>query len=493
MENIIENKAVSAEVIFRRRADGVTRASRELLAALQQNKVRFAHWKSNSHLAEGLAGKTDLDLLVYPQDQQAFEATLRQLCYKKIRSQPWSSYPQVEDWIGLDEETGRLLHVHTHYALVTGIKHVKHLYLPWTEEFFRQLKTDEQTGWPVPKAELEALILFIRIWAKMPPGARISRQPQIPVYMQQELLGLLIQSQPDQLREIGSKLQLQLPADMDSRIRKIIAENNTPEILGLARYFYAQVKPYYRKAWPLALAESFYYKMALKISPRLTRFLGPTRMGKQLVGEGKIIALIGCDGSGKSSLSQDLLAWLTYKIDTHYFYLGKNPFIKSYNKIVLAKEDFLFGRSFLARGIKKLIGKYYFIILIRRKVAMLRLAKEMRKQGSIILCDRFPQQEIPGLNDGPNLSQSSNKRAAEWEQQQFKRVKSLGADLVFRLRVSPEVAAQRKPEHDFEKIKLKSESINKILLPESVMIDIDSDQSYEQVLLKIKQIIWKYL
>jgi hypothetical protein len=35
-----------------------------LLSTLRQNGVRFAHWKSNLHLAEALAGETDLDLLI---------------------------------------------------------------------------------------------------------------------------------------------------------------------------------------------------------------------------------------------------------------------------------------------------------------------------------------------------------------------------------------------------------------------------------------------
>ncbi|HWL90278.1 MAG TPA: hypothetical protein VNP90_02835, partial [Actinomycetota bacterium] len=35
-----------------------------LLDDLADHGVRFCHWKSNEHLAAGLAGRTDLDLLV---------------------------------------------------------------------------------------------------------------------------------------------------------------------------------------------------------------------------------------------------------------------------------------------------------------------------------------------------------------------------------------------------------------------------------------------
>jgi thymidylate kinase len=494
MEHTIEDQAVQAEVKIDLLAPaGATQASSQLLLALQQGRIRFAHWKSNSHLAEGLAGKTDLDLLIYPADREAFDAVMASLDYKKLQSQPWSTYPQVEDWIGMDEETGNLLHIHTHYALVTGIKHVKHLYLPWTEEFFRQLTTDPQTGWPIPKPEMEALVLLIRIWAKTPPFVRLRRRPAIPVHMQQELLGLLHQGHPDQLADLARKLGLQVPADLGLRVRKITEENDSLEIIKLAKYFYGQVKRYYRKPWPLALAISFYYKLYLRAVYYLNRLIGPLSQGKHLADGGKIIALVGCDGSGKSSLSKDILSWLTYKIDTHYFYLGKNPYIKSYNKIIVAKENILFRKSWLSGAVKKLIGGFYFVTLIRRKVAMLQLARKMKKQGSVVLCDRFPQQDIPGMNDGPHLRQSKNKWTSELEQHQFNQIKSLPADLIFRLQVSPETASKRKPEHDFEKIKIKSESMTKISFPGSVMINIDSNASYEQVLLSIKREIWKQL
>jgi thymidylate kinase len=494
MEHTLENQTLKAEVALGHRPlAGITRESLRLLAALQQKRIRFAHWKSNIRLPRSLAGKTDLDLLVYPEDRGAFDALMQELAYKKLHSQPWSTYPQVEDWIGMDEETGNWLHLHTHYALVTGIQHVKHLYLPWTREFFQHLTTDQQTGWPIPKPEMESLILLIRIWAKTPPLVRLHSRPQIPEYLQDELVGLLHQTHTDELSDLCKKLHLKVPDDIGLRVRKIADDRDATEMLRLAQYFYGQLTSFYRLPWPVALAGSFYYKFFLKTRRYAAKLIGPMRTGKQLVEGGKIIALIGCDGSGKSSLSRDLLSWLTYKLDTHYFYLGKNPYIKSYNKIIFAKEDFLFRKSFMARAAKKLIGNLYFLILIRKKVTMLQAARKLRQQGSIILCDRFPQQEIPGMNDGPNLFPRVHSWAAQLEQQQFNRVKELGADLVFRLQVSPETASRRKPEHDFSQIKLKSESINKILLPGARIIDIDSDKPYDQVLLTIKREIWKNL
>ena len=41
----------------------VLEAAALLFASLNEEKVRYCHWKSNEHLLEGLAGQTDLDVL----------------------------------------------------------------------------------------------------------------------------------------------------------------------------------------------------------------------------------------------------------------------------------------------------------------------------------------------------------------------------------------------------------------------------------------------
>src|SRR5688500_7943995 len=59
----------------------VTRESVELLADLQQEHVRFIHWKGNMHLLSSLEGKTDIEILVHPEDRSQFETIVRRRLY----------------------------------------------------------------------------------------------------------------------------------------------------------------------------------------------------------------------------------------------------------------------------------------------------------------------------------------------------------------------------------------------------------------------------
>ena len=178
-----------------------------LLSALRQKEVRFAHWKSNLHLAEALAGETDLDLLIDERDAHAFRASMKEVHGRRVISQPWARYPGVEDWLVYDDTSGGFMHLHVHYILVTGLKRVKHLRLPWTQTVLSHLRNDPASNWPIPVASLELLILLIRIWAKMPPWRRLLA-PRIPRHTLEELRWLEAEADAKEFGSLATSLGL---------------------------------------------------------------------------------------------------------------------------------------------------------------------------------------------------------------------------------------------------------------------------------------------
>ena len=85
---------------------------------LSDEDVSYCHWKSNANIDKSLAGKTDFDLLVSETERKKFENILNELNFKQVLSPPEKQFPGVEDYLGFDEETGGLCHLHIHYKLL---------------------------------------------------------------------------------------------------------------------------------------------------------------------------------------------------------------------------------------------------------------------------------------------------------------------------------------------------------------------------------------
>lgn len=241
----------------------------------------------------------------------------------------------------------------------------------------------------------------------------------------------------------------------------------------------------------MATLKTLYYKYFLKANRHAGRFTGPVQLKKTITEGGKIIALVGSDGSGKSTLCNDLIKWLTFKIDAHYFYFGKRPFIKSYGRQLFSKTGFLFNHPVISKYFRKLAGNLFYLLLLHKKVNMLRLGKQLRRKNSLVICDRFPQKDIKGYFDGPKIQSAGNTWFSRLEMKQFHMLYTNGADVIFRLNISPEVASRRKPEHDCKMIEQKCNDLSKISFGHAKVIDVDASLPYEQVLLDIKRKIWK--
>ena len=243
----------------------------QLRIALEETGVGIALWKSNEHMNEALAGKTDLDMLVKLQDRLKFLNVMRLLGAKKILSQPWARYPCVEDWLLMDGATFTFLHLHVHFEMVTGLKRVKHLRLPWVDAMFANLRVDEQHGWPIPTAEMELLILLVRLWAKMPPLRRLFA-PKIPMHVDKELRWLERQANATRINSLatslGLKVSLRLPLGDDRAVIKA------------ARKLYSQLIRHSRVSWPAALVFAASLNLRLAATRFWLRWIGPVQTGK---------------------------------------------------------------------------------------------------------------------------------------------------------------------------------------------------------------------
>ncbi|MFO1034694.1 MAG: hypothetical protein U1E15_11655 [Hyphomicrobiales bacterium] len=377
----------------------------ELRDRLRAAGVKFVHWKSNDHLAEALAGLTDIDLYVPPSDREAFATAMAGLGAQHIIGQPWSTYPNVEDWLLFDEASGGFLHLHQHFALMTGLKRVKHLAIPWGPMLMENLREDGASGWPIPAAEMEFIILLVRIWAKMPPWRRAFGQ-RIPGSIRKELDWLRKDSNPETVRALLARL---LPGVPPAAVLEVATAENPSkaQIISAARLLNRALINSERLPWGRALGQAAGRNGAMAVRRGLRPLSPRAQVGKTLPVCGVTVAVIGSDGAGKSTVTAALTKWLRFKLDTECLYLGTGDggsglfdltrrAVRGAVRAVKPKTDTSAARPTRREGDKRgnRVVALHHLLLLRQKLARLRLARALAADGRMVILDRFSARPV---------------------------------------------------------------------------------------------------
>ena len=137
-----------------------------LFRQFEECGVPCCHFKSNEHLLEGLAGVTDLDLLIASDRARAAQGALQTAGFKRFSGRFAAAYPAVEDYLGFDTDTGRLIHAHVYYALVVGEPNLKGYQLGFDGAVLATRVVDRATGVHTSDPSYEMLLLLIRFALK---------------------------------------------------------------------------------------------------------------------------------------------------------------------------------------------------------------------------------------------------------------------------------------------------------------------------------------
>ena len=135
-----------------------------LISLLDADGIRYCHWKSNWTLARTLEGDTDLDLLIHPEDAARFREVLKDLGFKPSFETGIKELGGVEHRHALDEETGRLVHIHAYERIVTGESLAKNYELPIAEQILGTVR--RQSGMPIPSAGAALIVFMLRMLIK---------------------------------------------------------------------------------------------------------------------------------------------------------------------------------------------------------------------------------------------------------------------------------------------------------------------------------------
>ena len=214
-----------------------------------------------------------------------------------------------------------------------------------------------------------------------------------------------------------------------------------------------------------------------------------------------LIAIVGSDGAGKSTVVASLLPWLRAYRPVAICHLGKQsgsvgraiarlPIIgKGADRKITSK----------ASGARDDAGPGAFTALViyllsMRRVRRFRRMLAIRRRGVAVLADRYPQIEVPGPMDGPGLFAAAPTSAVarmlgKRERMYYDWMAGYRPDLVIRLNVDLATAVARKPDHRYTSLKTKVEAVPRLLFNGARIVDIDSTQPLAEVLEQAKRAI----
>lgn len=207
-----------------------------------------------------------------------------------------------------------------------------------------------------------------------------------------------------------------------------------------------------------------------------------------------LIAIVGCDGSGKTTLASEMCSTLQDHSATYcYLGLGSRGIANRIETWPLIGKPLVRRLSAKARqartkgqripGLLTALVIFWFSTL--RLLRFKRMLK-LRKQGQVVICDRYPQLEAPSFYDGPGLSTArASGPLVEWiarqERKLYERMVQHRPTLVIRLNIDAETAHARKPDHELDLLRDKVAATPLLRFNGAPILDIDVRQPYEAV------------
>ena len=432
----------------------------ELTARLRAAGVRYCHWKSNDVLHLSACGVNDLDLLVDRRSLQTFLEVLLACGFKQARPARSRQIPGVLHYYGFDHGTGRLVHVDAQAQLVLGDDTTKNVHIPIEESYLASCH--DGPLFPTPAAEFELAVLVLRLalkhgtWDAAAFGLAALRPAE-----RRELEYLTARAEESAVRKV---VERELPqvgwAAWSDYCRALLDDAPAVRRLATGRRVVQGAEQLMRRPAKLDTV----VRCSRRVQWGLRHYVLGGRNTKRLTAGGRVIAVVGGDGAGKSTLVAGLAGWLQGPLDTRVLHMGKPP--RSRATLAL-KGAVLAGRRMhlLDDGLPNYPtpaehggrppGTAWLLWQLVTAVDRGRQHRRVRAlaaRGYVVVCDRFPLDQVTQMDGSrtrwvPESELSPlDRRLVAAERRHYDAIGR--PDLLLVLRVDPDTAVHRKRGED---------------------------------------------
>ena len=406
---------------------------KSLLAELDAQDIAYVSWKNNHQLQSVMSGNGDIDLFVPFDNRSKFIDLCRAQGWIKVVN-PVSRHPWIAHFYGLGENC-EVFHVHVYFKLITGETWIKEYSIPfdtWMIES-RVWNTDHDI-WVINNTSQAYLFLVRHLLKCGSVSGRLLYKRELASY-DEEWKACSHSIGPEDIRG---------PIDITSYLDGAGAFGEKLELPKISSAFLFRLSffPFLRYkllSLPLRRALSFLLRLVNKV------FLKRKKMLPEM---GLTVAISGVDGSGKTTMLQEVDKVLGQFLTIDRFHLGRPQgklieFIwrtlgnKSKNSTMPGTSDITTPSS---RG-RAINGAILALLRLRKA----RLIVNRASLGGLMLIDRWPTDEV-GKMDGPRVILGEN---SGWIQHLCKRIESWAyasmpqADICYFFVVPIEVATER--------------------------------------------------
>ncbi|MCX7190327.1 MAG: hypothetical protein NTU92_08155 [Methylotenera sp.] len=212
-----------------------------------------------------------------------------------------------------------------------------------------------------------------------------------------------------------------------------------------------------------------------------------------------VIAVVGCDGSGKSTLTADLINHLAQHRQVEWLYLGQSsgnigewiknlPIIgASFGRYLARKAERAHNNNEETSSPDTLTALVIFLLSLWRAHKFRRMLK-LSRLGVLVIADRYPQAEVSGFYfDGQGLNSANAqswlaRKLLRQEMWLYQWMASHIPTLLIRLNIDAETAHARKPDHKLAMLRDKVRVIPTLHFNGAPILDLNGRDPYPQVL-----------